>query len=311
MGAELDVDGDRPAVRRVAAIPRGWGLTPLQRLVLLALACDSYDGLSTAPGLEAVAGWCGSHPSTVREAIAALERATDSRPALLRREDARGGRRASIVLLIPEPTVSAGGSHTREPAESAGGSVVHNPPTPPVGNPPTNPPGNPPTNPPILPVGNPPTNPPAESAPPLPSYPLPSPGDAIRELAQHVPAASEATALPAAFDDAIAKGWTPTEWVDAVRSRCRSTSPAGTIVGVARTVVHLTPPSKRAADHARSQADDAARMRDQLAAVVDEDHANRYLDEAARVLGVPRDSRPAALEALTNANHDTRNRGVA
>jgi hypothetical protein len=45
---ELNVDGDRPAVARVAALPASW-TTDADRLVLLALACDSYDGETSKP----------------------------------------------------------------------------------------------------------------------------------------------------------------------------------------------------------------------------------------------------------------------
>lgn len=105
--ALLDVDGDRPAVARVAALRVE--LTAAERLVLFALACDSYDGKASAPGYENLIAWTGLHRTTVVTVLAALldDKRSDGRPALLRRTaTTRGGRRTVYGFLLPEPVVS-------------------------------------------------------------------------------------------------------------------------------------------------------------------------------------------------------------
>ena len=116
----LDVDGGRPAVRWVAELPRGW-LSPGERLVMLALALDSFDGVVCAPGSANLAGWTGMHASSVRDILAKLAAPTDRRPALLRREDTRGRHRARLVLL--QPAGMAGGLPDSERAGDTGGST--------------------------------------------------------------------------------------------------------------------------------------------------------------------------------------------
>jgi hypothetical protein len=54
----LEVDGRRPAVEWVTSLPAG-SLTHLERLVLMVLACDSYDGETSAPGRDNLRTWCG------------------------------------------------------------------------------------------------------------------------------------------------------------------------------------------------------------------------------------------------------------
>lgn len=96
-GLAEDVTGDpgKPAplqavfqiglgVRRVAALPRDW-TTIAERYVLHILACDSYDGRTSRPGLENLAAWTGMHRSSVAEVVNRLLRPSDHRPALLAR----------------------------------------------------------------------------------------------------------------------------------------------------------------------------------------------------------------------------------
>jgi hypothetical protein len=60
----LEVDGSRPAVAWVTALPPG-AVTHLERLVLLVLACDSYDGETSAPGRDNLRIWCGASNNNV------------------------------------------------------------------------------------------------------------------------------------------------------------------------------------------------------------------------------------------------------
>ena len=84
----------------MSLLPRG-AVTSDERIVLMVLACDSFDGADTAPGWEALARWTGMYASSVRTIVGRLERPNGKRPALLKREDNRGRRRARIVLLDP------------------------------------------------------------------------------------------------------------------------------------------------------------------------------------------------------------------
>lgn len=116
----IDVDGGRPAVQWVTELPREW-LTAGERLVLLILALDSFDGVACAPGTANLAGWTGMHGSSCRDILARLAAPTDRRPALLRREDTAGRHRARLVLL--QPAGMAGGLPDSERAGVAGGST--------------------------------------------------------------------------------------------------------------------------------------------------------------------------------------------
>lgn len=115
----LDVDGARPAVALVAALPRDWPLNAADRLVLMALACDSFDGLTSAPGYEALADWTGMQRSTVVGVLARLakpqtDREGRHRPALIARENStRGGRYRTTWRLLLEPV----GATDQLPAE--------------------------------------------------------------------------------------------------------------------------------------------------------------------------------------------------
>lgn len=106
----LSVDGARPAVERVAALPRSW-TTPAERLVLMVLACDSFDGETCAPSYDRIADWTGMHRSSVGELLTALTKPNSRRPSLLTREETtRGGRRTVWRLLLPEPSGATGRS---------------------------------------------------------------------------------------------------------------------------------------------------------------------------------------------------------
>jgi hypothetical protein len=120
MNAPLEVDGDRPAVAWVSELPADW-LTIGDRFVLLAIACDSYDGKSAAPGHANLSAWTGIQQSTVRAIVGRLCEPTAKRPALLRREQNRGHYRATLVLLRPElPAEQVGTLPADLPAEQPG-----------------------------------------------------------------------------------------------------------------------------------------------------------------------------------------------
>lgn len=113
---QLDVDGARPAIARVAALPRAW-TTEGERLVLFALAADSYDGETTLPGYDNVAAWTGLQRSSVTVIMAALAAPNDRRPSLLARDQTTGGGRRTVWrLLLPQPV----GEPDRLPTEPVG-----------------------------------------------------------------------------------------------------------------------------------------------------------------------------------------------
>lgn len=117
----LDVDGSRPAVELVAALPRE--LTSQgERLVLLALACDSYDGQTTAPAAHNLAAWTGMHLSSVRGILRDLQQPTERRPALLAVDvRSRGKRRTRYRLLLDgQPFGHAGRLESDQPSGDAG-----------------------------------------------------------------------------------------------------------------------------------------------------------------------------------------------
>src|SRR5665648_563927 len=96
----LAVDGARPAVEWVAALPRDW-TTLAERYVLHVIACDSYDGRTSRPGLENLAAWTGMHRSSVAEVVNRLLRPSNHRPALLARTSSAGRNRSEYRLLQP------------------------------------------------------------------------------------------------------------------------------------------------------------------------------------------------------------------
>lgn len=105
---ELHVDGGRPAVARVAALPRSW-TTGDERAVLFAMACDSYDGETCAPGYDNLAAWAGVQRSSITKILSRLTKPTARRPSLLARELTTAGRNRTVWrLLIPEPAGGAG-----------------------------------------------------------------------------------------------------------------------------------------------------------------------------------------------------------
>lgn len=97
------VDGDRPAVARVTALPAAW-TTGGERIVLLAMAVDSFDGTTDAPGNDALAAWTGMGHGSVIAILERLCKPTEHRPALLARErSSRGRNRVVFRFLLPEP----------------------------------------------------------------------------------------------------------------------------------------------------------------------------------------------------------------
>lgn len=117
----LSVDGPRPAVAAISVLPRSYRLTDAERLVLFALACDSYEGESSAPGYDALCKWTGLHKGRVVKAISDLCAAHPHRPALLVKDSVRGRKRTRYYFVL-EPVVSANQSASptgvaREPVE--------------------------------------------------------------------------------------------------------------------------------------------------------------------------------------------------
>jgi hypothetical protein len=96
----LAVDGARPAVEWVAALPRDW-TTLAERYVLHIIACDSYDGRTSRPGLENLAAWTGMHRSSLAEVVNRLLRPSNHRPALLARTSSAGRNRSEYRLIQP------------------------------------------------------------------------------------------------------------------------------------------------------------------------------------------------------------------
>lgn len=92
------VDGDRPAVEWVTTLPRGWRVTPAERLVLMCLACDAYKWES-APGYDLIADWTGMQRTSCIEVLARLCEKTAHRPALIERISV-GGRRRTVWRLL-------------------------------------------------------------------------------------------------------------------------------------------------------------------------------------------------------------------
>ncbi len=138
MAAPLKVDGRRPAVERVAMLPRSWRLSDAEWRVLIVLACDSYDGDISAPGLDNLAAWTGLLHGSVAAAITRLCEPTEHRPALLERlNPSRGRHRTEYQLLLPRDAAEiAEYASAREVVAAAIGteSVATNPPA----NPPAN-----------------------------------------------------------------------------------------------------------------------------------------------------------------------------
>lgn len=115
--ATLDVES-RPAIARVAALPASYGLKPAERLVLLALACDSYDGETSAPGMDALAAWTGLFRSAAYDAVNSLSVSNDRRPALIERTSTRGRNRTVFRLLL-QPSDSAGRLDAAPPVDNS------------------------------------------------------------------------------------------------------------------------------------------------------------------------------------------------
>jgi hypothetical protein len=130
----LEVDGSRPAVEWVTSLPKSWKVTSVERLVLLAIACDSYDGKEARPGWPLLSAATGIDVRDVRKAVDRLAEQTDQRPALLRVEENRGGSRARIVLLDPRNVGSRAPGRPGQPGvqpagQPAGQPGVHSPTT--------------------------------------------------------------------------------------------------------------------------------------------------------------------------------------
>ena len=142
---DLTVDGARPAVALVAALPASW-TTDADPLVLLALACDSFDGSTSAPGAANLAAWTGLHRSTIYDAVRRLCEPTSERPALLVVDETTKGRRRTryrLALGYPQPSGEDDGSDDAQPSGEADSS-----PAPTVGQPSGNRPASPTVRPP-------------------------------------------------------------------------------------------------------------------------------------------------------------------
>lgn len=143
--AALAVDGERPGVAWVAALPRSYKLRESERLVLLAIACDSYDGYESAPGMDDLAAWCGLLRGSLYAVVARLEKPTAHRPALLEREST-GGRNRTVLRLLRDDT-GRSGERSDEPSGVNGRLGADNRPFTPDGWHKPNRPGNRPVTP--------------------------------------------------------------------------------------------------------------------------------------------------------------------
>lgn len=247
MSAYLDVDGRRPAVAWVTSLPRSW-VSDGERLVLLVLACDSFDGIDSSPGRDNLARWTGLLRGRVGELLAALEKPTANRPALLRREDSGGGRgrRGRVVLLPPIPADEPG---MNEGPKRAGEPGMNDPPIPaaepgtfPAGNLPGNLPGNRPVSPAGIdpkPAGG--TGPSLKATTSLP----PGAAAVLAELAAAVTGADASTALAEAVTKRLAEQWRPSELVAALLDG--SPGGVGLLVTRARSLASTCSPAKAAA----------------------------------------------------------------
>ena len=96
--SDLAIPENRPALAWIMDIPTDW-VTPTERLLLLALALDSYDGNTCAPGRDGIMRLAGiKYVSSFTRARDALTQPTEYRPALLA-VDALKGRHTRYQLL--------------------------------------------------------------------------------------------------------------------------------------------------------------------------------------------------------------------
>lgn len=144
----LSVDGPRPGVGALAALPPSYRLTDAERLVLFALACDSFDGETSAPGWDALCRWTGLTKGRAVMAVSELSKPHAHRPALLAKHSTRGRNRTVYRLVLqpvgqPDQSASATGSvreQVREPVRELVGKPVGQPDQPPPLPLPSNPP---------------------------------------------------------------------------------------------------------------------------------------------------------------------------
>lgn len=129
MGAEMRVDGARPAVEWVALLPRKWTATGTERLVLLLIALDTYDQeppFEAAPSLDRLAEWAGVFKDAIIRARDALSAPVlGVRPALL--EVTKGtGRSGSTYRLCTEfgPNLWSGATNHNERRSSRDGPTT-------------------------------------------------------------------------------------------------------------------------------------------------------------------------------------------
>jgi hypothetical protein len=122
MGAEMRVDGARPAVEWVARLPRKWTATGTERLVLLLIALDTYDQeppFEAAPSLDRLAECAGVFKDAIIRARDALSAPVlGVRPALL--EVTKGaGRAGSTYRLCTEfgPDLWSGATNHNRPVD--------------------------------------------------------------------------------------------------------------------------------------------------------------------------------------------------
>lgn len=101
MVSDLVLPENRPGLEWVASIPAEW-TTPTERLLLVALALDSFDGFTCAPGRDALMAFCGvRHVRTFQRLRDSLTTPNTERPALLA-ADIVNGRHTRYRLLRPD-----------------------------------------------------------------------------------------------------------------------------------------------------------------------------------------------------------------
>lgn len=94
----IDTPDSRPALAWVVGLPRGW-TTSNERLVLFALAADSYDGLACSPNRDAILHATGLWGDAYYRALNGLRAPTDKRPALLSVQRRNGAR--TVYTFLP------------------------------------------------------------------------------------------------------------------------------------------------------------------------------------------------------------------
>jgi hypothetical protein len=105
--SDLGLPENRPALAWVASLEAEM-TTPSERLLLIALALDSYDGRTCAPGRDALMGFCGiRHVRTFQRLRDSLTKPNEERPALIAADVVKG--RHTRYRFLPDSEPLTGG----------------------------------------------------------------------------------------------------------------------------------------------------------------------------------------------------------